>query len=105
MYPIYIFQIVFERKNVRSYVDCGVIDGDTHTTPDVFAIMASFNIVWTKERRLWFISEIGEALNEYSKKGQIDESLFDKLCFTLDKDDKGMDYPLVNPIHNYFPVL
>ena len=59
--------------------------------------MSSFNIVWTKARRLWFISNIGEALNEYSKKGQIDESFFDKLRFALDKDDKGMDYPLVNP--------
>ena len=84
-------------KNIKSYVDCGFIDAGTKTTPDVYAIMESFNIVWQKEKKLWFLSKIPLALDEYAKTGYVPETFFDKHDFAIDKDGRGDDYPLINP--------
>ena len=43
------------------------------------------------------MSMVEKSLFEYIKRGKLEESFFDANGFVLDKDDNGLDYPLVNP--------
>ena len=73
-------------------VYCGMLDMTTNTCPDLYAIINSFRINWSKIHggKQWFISKIPSAFVEMFKYGVIHEFYNDEHEFTVDRDVNGI---------------
>ena len=68
-----------------------MIDEQTKTWPDMYAIIKSFKINWSKIKggQKWFINILPEVLEEILTYGEVSESFYDTNKFPIDKDYDG----------------
>ena len=81
---------------IRSYVNSGMLDAATMTSPCLFGIMKAFDINWKKVPggKNWFMSQLGPCIQEMYANGNIVESFYNANQFPIDEDKNGNQYVL-----------
>ena len=76
---------------IQSFVSAGMIDDKTKTCPDMYAIIDSFKINWSKIKggKKWFIGILPKVMAEMFTYGEVSEELFNANEFPLDCDHDG----------------
>ena len=76
---------------IQPFVSAGMIDEKSKTCPDMYAIIDSFKIDWSKVHggKRWFIGILPQLMSEMFTYGEISEEFFNANDFPLDYDHDG----------------
>jgi hypothetical protein len=88
---------IWQPQIKKYWVECGYLDADSYSCPDIQKIMASSKVHWTSSLRQQFLEVLPTLLREAFTTDDIrgiTEDSFDKLGLPLDTDSHGNEYPL-----------
>ena len=80
-----------ERSMVKSFVSSGMLDSICKRCPDLYGLVSSFKINWSKVKggKEWFMKMLPAVIGEMHSEGEVSEQFYDDLNFPLDQDIDG----------------
>ena len=76
---------------VESFVSSGMLDEKCKRCPDLYGIIKSFKINWSKVKggKVWFLNQLNNVISEMMSEGDVVEEFYDDCSFPLDYDHDG----------------